>query len=359
MNVQILLKKRAMLAVVVVMLLLVLVACNPFGRNKTPAATATVPPPPTETPFPVLPTYTPTPVPPTATPVSEEGAQEAQPTLTPTTQPAEAAVGGEEGVEEGVPIAAPAKLMVQVTTVPEIDNVVQNGSFEEGFSEQGVAQGWTAFSNGDAGFAWADELQAVNVSHDAHAQLMQIHDPAKPDRFIGIYQTVDVVPGETYTLALHGLIRSSTAGDPKIPYGHRIQWAIDDEGKSNWWEMNGDWGQWTDPGWNDVALDAKNPAMNVYVQQVTPENAKLTLYVRGWTKWPIMASQAQFYLDGISLEGPVPGTGETRLVSTGGGDGEVGEGMPTTGGRGVWIPVAGLVLVLGFAVWEVRKVRVP
>ena len=38
------------------------------------------------------------------------------------------------------------------------------------------------------------------------------------------------------------------------------------------------------------------------------------------------------------------------------GDGTIDEEMPTTGGMGTWIPIAGVVLVLGFAVWEIRKV---
>jgi LPXTG-motif cell wall-anchored protein len=29
--------------------------------------------------------------------------------------------------------------------------------------------------------------------------------------------------------------------------------------------------------------------------------------------------------------------------------------MPTTGGSAVWIPIVGVILILGFAVWEIRK----
>jgi hypothetical protein len=234
-------------------------------------------------------------------------------------------------------------------------DVIQNGSFEDGFQESGVAQEWTSFDNGDAVYAWVDDSQAMHVSHDAHAQLMRIMGPSKPDRYVGIYQTVDVVAGEIYTLTLHGLIRSSTAEDHKVPYGHRLQWAIDYEGGTNWREMTQDWAEWTDPGWNDIGLKAKEPTMNAYVYQITPETDKLTLFIRGWTKWPIITSEAKFYVDGVSLQGLVPGE-ETvvKVASSGGGSGS--ESMPTTGGTAVWIPVVGVVFILGFAIWEIRKV---
>jgi hypothetical protein len=276
---------------------------------------------------------------PTSTPAEPE---ESTPTETPTPSKA---VGGDEEAE-------PKKVSYRVVRGPKIDNVIRNGSFEDGFQEQGLALEWSAFDNGSADYAWASDDSIWHVSHGSMAQYMRIRGPSQPDRFIGIYQTVDVVAGEVYTLALHGVVRSSTADDlHHTPYGHRVQWAIDYEGGANWSAMNADWGEWTDPGWNDVRLDEKKPVMNVYVKQITPTTDKLTLYIRGWTKWPIMNSEAQFYVDGVFLKGPVPGEEVVEEIPTGGGD-----GMPTTGGRGTWIPVLGAVFVLSFGLWELRKV---
>lgn len=348
-----LLRKNWYVALVALVLALALVACSPFGKTKGSTTAPTATPPPTETPLPVLPTYTPTQAAvaeaPTNTPASPAEA-EARPTLTPTPPaPAPAqAVGGAQPPPAATPVT------YKVTTVPTMGNVIKNGSFEDGFDEQGVALDWTPFSNGDAVFVWADELQPTYVSHDLHAQRMQIMGPGQPDRFIGIYQTVDVVAGETYTLALHGLIRSSTAKDDSGPFGHRMQWAIFEGVQTNWYEANQDWASWTDPGWNDVKLDAKNPAINAFVQQITPETDQITLYIRGWTKWPILGSEAMFYVDGVSLEGPIPGEETTIQVAPVQGS-VAAQSMPTTGGTGTWIPVAGAILVVGFAAWEIRK----
>jgi hypothetical protein len=239
----------------------------------------------------------------------------------------------------------------KVTRVPQVGNVIQNGSFEEGFSDDGIGKGWSTFDNGSAVYAWEEDLRPVHISHGQHAQVIRIMGPGQPDRFVGIYQTVDVIAGETYTLTLHGVIRSSTANRYQTPYGHRLQWAVDHQGRGYWPALD-PWADWTDTGWNDVELKEERPAMNAFTIPIVPETAKLTLFIRGWTKWPIISSEAKFYVDGITLEGPIPGTEETVPVDAGGGP---GEGMPTTGGAAIWVPVAGVLLVLGFAFWEARK----
>jgi hypothetical protein len=192
-------------------------------------------------------------------------------------------------------------------------------------------------------------LQAQHVSHGSSAQMIEISGAGNVDRYIGIYQTVEVIAGETYTLAMHGLIRSSTADDDKVPYGHRMQYGIDYSGGTNWAAVQ----EWTDPGWNEVTLDEDNPTINAYVLPITAESDKLTLFIRGWTKWPIQ-SLVQFYIDGVSLKGPIPGEEKVvKVASTGGGS---DEGMPTTGSAAIWVPIVGGVLLIGFALWEMRKV---
>ena len=294
--------------------------------------------------------YTPTRVvQPTATPTQVTTAESKE---EPTAEPTAKAPTKIEAEETKEPTAAP--VTYKVTRLPTMGDVVQNGSFEQGFGEDGVGTGWTSFDNGAAVYAWVDETDPWHVSHDDHAQLIQVMGPGESDRFVGIYQTVDVVAGETYTLTLHGLIRSSTAEKAESMYGHRVQWTIDYEGQTNWYAINQEWDKWTDSGWNDIKLDAAQPVMNAFVKTITAQSDKLTLYVRGWTKWPLINSEAKYYVDGITLQGPVPG-GETiiRVASSAGAEG--GQGMPTTGGSGIWIPIIGIVAVLGFASWEIRK----
>jgi hypothetical protein len=218
--------------------------------------------------------------------------------------------------------------------------VVRNSSFEEGFDDQGVAQEWIAFSSDDgAVFAWEPDSDPMHVSHGSHSQVMHIMGPGEPDTFVGIYQTIDVVPGATYTLALHGVIRSSLATEDNESLAFRIQYAIDETGGTDWKAVQ--WEDWADPGWNDVQQDAKWPPMDAHVVKFTPQGDQITLFVRGWSKWPFFRSEAKYYIDGVFIQGPLPP-----------------EGMPSTGGSVVWVPVAGLLAVVGLTIWEFRKRKI-
>jgi hypothetical protein len=285
----------------------------------TPTFTVTPTPQPT-----TVPTLTPTP------PLVETTPEEA-PTRE-TTEPTEEQPAGPTGATRPAP--EPAGRVVLST-----GNLVRNGSFEEGFGASGVAQGWTAFSS-DKGavFGWEPDSDPMHVSHGAHAQVMRIMGPGEPNTFVGIYQTMDVVPGETYTLTLHGVIRSSLASENDAPSAFRVQYAIDETGGTDWKAV--EWAEWIDPGWNDVQLDVKWPPLDDHVLQITPSTEKITLFVRGWSKWAFFQSEAKFFLDGIFVNGPVPA-----------------EGMPPTGGTVVWVPLVGLLVVVGLAIWELCRHR--
>lgn len=347
------------LAAVVLVFTLVLVACSPFGRRQqvvdAAAAEPTATSLPTQTPMPAVALATPTPTqaPQLATPTPTETATPLptpteEPTHTPTVEPEVEPVEAEGQGEAAV--AGVMSTAARAAPRPETGDLLTNGSFEEGFDEEGVALGWTPFSTSkaDAIYAWQDETDDAHVSHGEHAQLMRIMGPGKPDQFVGIYQTFEVVPGETYTLTMHGLIRSSLANERYDPLAFRYQWAVDDGGGTDWRAV--EWVDWTELGWNDVRLDAKNPTINAYVTQIAPQAGRVTLFIRGWSKWALFQSEAKFYLDGVFVRGPLP-------VATGAAP-ETGApaAMPVTGGSGNWwIPVAGAILVLGLAFWEVRK----
>lgn len=304
-------------------------ACQLFSGGSQPAELSTE----TPTSAPLLATFTPTPSPtpseptPTATPVVQPTS-----TLTPTL-----------AVTPAVP-SNPAASPPPASSGPEIGELIVNGSFEEGFGDGGVATGWTGFDNGQAVYAWLDDTWDPGVSHGEHAQLMKIMGPAASDRYVGIYQTVEVIPGETYTLTMHGIIRSSTADEGN--FGNRIQWGVDEQGGTDWQAVQ----EWVDPGWNEVPLDAESPTMNVYQTTIEPEGNHLTLFIRGWTKWPVIQSESWFNIDGVSLRGPIPGTEGAALPA----EGE--EEIPTTGGlSGGWVALLVLLALAGVLLWERRR----
>jgi LPXTG-motif cell wall-anchored protein len=332
--------------VLVTVLVLALVACSPFSRLRkadvTPTSEPTATSLPTQTPMPAVAAATPTPTRPTelATPtptltVTPLPTATEEPTSTPTAQ-----------VEQ----TAPVRGVTPAAAEPEIGDLILNGSFEEGFDQNGVAFKWTAFSTSKAGaaYAWQDETGTDHISTGEHAQLMRIMGPSKPNQFVGIYQTVEVVPGETYTVTMRGLIRSSLVDDTDNPFAFRYQWAADDGGRTNWTAVG--WENWAELSWNDVQLDAVNPTMNAYATRITPQTDKVTFFIRGWSKWASFQSEAKFYVDGISIEGPVPAAKDAQATPVSQAD------LPTTGGSTGWlVPIAGTILVLSLALWQVRK----
>ena len=211
-------------------------------------------------------------------------------------------------------------------------NLIRNGSFEEGFTN-GVANGWGSFSNGGhANYGWhADNWRPV-VWDGQWSQLIEINtggqEGVKPDRYAGIYQTVDVVPGTTYRLTLHGVVRSSEGSREASGWGYRLQWGIDYNGGSDWRALDPaawkelDWYEWPRlaPGYYETLST-----------DVTATSSKMTLFIRAWKKWGTVNQEGDFNVDGISLVALAPAAADQPAQ------------LPQTG-AGLAAPLAGILL---------------
>jgi hypothetical protein len=177
--------------------------------------------------------------------------------------------------------------------------VLTNGDFEGDFTGEGLGTGWGKFFNGDASFFWAPNAWPPVVANGTQSQGMTIADTPKPDRFIGIYQTVSVVAGASYRLEMSGLVRAVHANPGS--YDNRMQWGVDQTGGIDWTAVT----EWTDPGWDEQEMGV-DPTMGHYTKTITAQGNKLTLFIRGWVKWPKSGNRAEFYVDKVSLVGPKP-----------------------------------------------------
>ena len=305
---------------------LLILALAVSGCANFPPSRVTEPPPPTDTPLPppvVVPTSTlpPTPLPlptDTATPVVVVSLSTPEPTavIEPTDTPTL------ESILTSTPTPVPPP--PTATPIPQPTELLTNGDFEGGFGEDGVAIGWNKFSNGSAGFGWHDDMWDLVVWEGEHSQLLAIIDPAHNDRYVGIYQTVDVVPSQPYELTLHGLVRANT---PEEQYGHRLYWGVDYDGHTDWQAV----GNWVELPWDQQRRVAKAFTFNDYTTVITPTGQSLTLFIRGHSKWQ-RYSEADFNLDGLSLRGVPSGTEVT---------------MPVTGRTEInWVPIAALIVLL-------------
>lgn len=257
------------------------------------ATTTTVAQEPSPTPTLVIeeePTQEPTPtesIPPTATPT--------QPPPTPTTAP-----------------IAPVVEMVEVT---EIGQILKNGSFEQGFAENGVGLDWREFRTDAAAVNFSPESAKTFVESGDHAQRISIDKSYQPDQYGGIYQTVEVEAGKPYTLTLYGQIRSGFGSVESSSYGYRLQYALDESGGEDWRAISAT--NWIELPWPEQSLDIANPTFSEYSTMFTPEKDKVTLFIRAWNKWP-NGALGEYTLDNLSIVGPVPGRTQLIAKTTGG-----------------------------------------
>lgn len=310
----------------VVTLALAVSSCANF-----PPSRATETPLPTDTPLPPFePTSLPTPTlsPPTDTPTPVVVVSISTPSPTAESEPTDTPV------PEPTPTSTPTPLPptpLPPTPTPQPTELLTNGNFEGGFGEDGVAIGWSKFSNGNAGFGWEDDKWDPVVWEGEHSQLFFIIAPSHNDRYVGIYRTVDVVPDQPYELTLRGLVRANT---PDEEYGHRLYWDVDYDGGTDWQAVE----NWVELPWDQQSVMAEAFTFNEYTTIITPTGQSLTLFIRGHSKWP-RQSEANFNLDGLSLKG-IPGTevnAEDDAEAT----------MPVTGRSEInWVPIVALIVLL-------------
>ncbi len=261
-------------------------------------------------------------VPPTAKPTSKS-------TNTPTPQP---------------PTATPTSAVPSESddsnsngfSVSSIEDLLTNGDFEEGFDNQGVGLNWQSFKNDNVVVAFSGEASGPMVKSGSSAQRISLAGATEGNRYGGIYQQFKVVPNQTYTLDLHGQIRTGMGDIELSSYGYRMQYVIDYTGGNNWLNIPPE--NWVELPWDEQLIQSPEVKFLDYTTEITPTSNQLTLFVRAWNKWP-EPGLAEYTLDSLSLIGPSPSSMLATVagLETGAGSeteaGEelVDEGLPRTG----------------------------
>jgi hypothetical protein len=214
-----------------------------------------------------------------------------------------------------------------------MDELLENGSFEEGFDSSGVGEGWRSFRNDGAVIAFSPETAEIYIKDGDNAQRISVDNVQTPDRYAGIYQTVSVIPGEIYTLTLHGQIRSPFGDIQASSYGYRVQYAVADEGSEDWRDVPAE--DWVELPWDEQLMGSQTITYSRYVAPLTPSSEEITLFVRTWNKW-MAPGLTEYNLDSLSLIGPVrrqelitPTT--AAPLTSAGGDQLINEPLPITG----------------------------
>ncbi len=255
---------------------------------------------------------------PTNTPTPEATIE---PTTEPTTEPATPT----KALAEQPDLASDLNISTGGVEPGAIADQLKNGDFEAGFSDQGVALEWHSFKTDGAAVAFSGETPGPYVKSGAGAQRISIAEASQADRYAGIYQQLAVAPNQTYTLELHGQIRTGFADINLSSYGYRLQYAIDYTDGDNWQDIPAE--DWVELPWNEQLLHSPDVKFLDYTTEITPTSNQLTLFVRAWNKWAD-PGLAEYTLDSLSLTGSSP---VYAAATTETGEALIDQPLPTTG----------------------------
>ncbi|MDE3091318.1 MAG: hypothetical protein KGJ80_18280 [Chloroflexota bacterium] len=192
---------------------------------------------------------------------------------------------------------------------------LSNGSFEEGFAGNGVALNWIGFDNGGSAFYhFQDDTSPAFNSDGKHSQLVEVSTTAyyvtEPERYAGIYQTVSVVAGTTYTLTMHGMLRVLPDDPDMNNWSYIVQWGIDPSGGADWGSV-----AWKDVPWQNTYDWQKPGPLSDWTTTFTAPSNKITLFVRALKKFATPQRDLFVNADGISLVGQLPADSNPPKVS--------------------------------------------
>ena len=192
--------------------------------------------------------------------------------------------------------------------------MLDNGNFEAGFSYVAgcgmVGNGWGCFTNGGSvAYGFYDDQWAPVRADGAHSQLIEMNtmQPAasEANRYAGIYQTVNLVRGNSYQFKLSGLMREALKDgnkpDPNDdPFRYRVQWGYTPNGSADWTQVT----NWVELPWNKIDNRTSPTSLENYATSFVAPSDKVTIFIRLWKKWGTVYREIDFNIDAVSLWGP-------------------------------------------------------
>ncbi|GAB4450070.1 MAG: hypothetical protein Kow0031_32550 [Anaerolineae bacterium] len=262
--------------------------------------------------------------------------------------------GLEPGTRQTPPPPQPANLP---EIVPGANNKVYNGNFEYGFYqvpqlgfEPGDVgnipfywgwyksntfgkvtidnnQGYGIVCPDDVGAAAAFELRPADTVDDMFGPIpgvnpfqrpnnslsMHMQSTDQPDMPLGVYQTVNVVPGQDYRFSMSGTIQVQKGGttlqprDPEAPreaQNHTIEVYFDPSGGTDWQAIPLEKRHVVQFEEHELEFSGEDPALATvqdYETVVRARSDKLTIFITAWRKWANWRTSL-FVVDCVTLE---------------------------------------------------------
>jgi hypothetical protein len=275
--------------------------------------------------------------------------------------------------------------------------LIINGNFEDGFynvPELGfeppdsgwVPNDWNWFKNqayGKYNIYNNEGLGLIcpgdTIGRDSLSLHMQSTD--QQDARLGVYQTVNVVPGQDYRFSMQGFIQAQPGA-----VGHNVELVFDQNGGTDWQAIPHE--QWTLLPWREQELEFESEGsddpdlarVETYATTVKARSNKLTVFISAWRWWPNWRTTI-FSFDCLSLTplssaGVPPAQAVSAAASAGGAQAASQVGAASAPASTVAFPNAGGILetkenalllgivsaglisgLVGAGVWNIRRQR--
>lgn len=237
--------------------------------------------------------------------IQEETPAEAteEPAVETTTEPADTPAPTPTPGSTAPSSAGTTTIVTTVVATYEVgppENVLENGGFEQGFQENGVAIGWEPFKSDNILVVYSGEGVGPYTRSGSQAQRITTYQASQGDQYTGIYQQIEVAPNEPYELTLHGQIRTGFGDVNQSSFGYRMQYAIAGGAIRNWRVIPAE--SWVELPWDEQLLNSPGAEFMEYTTEIVPTTDQITLFIRTWNKWAD-PGEAHFTLDDLSLVG--------------------------------------------------------
>ena len=189
-------------------------------------------------------------------------------------------------------------LVLAMGVTADTPKLITNGDFESTFQD-GVAAHWQVGNSGqDASYEYTP---GEYVAEGAQSQTLIIHTLAvggsQRDLYSWLAQPVRLDPTLTYRLSLQALVQSSEGDELASGYNYRLQVGVGTHGLLFPWDVD-EWIELPCPEW---PLTDK-PSFARYEITFKPANARSSIFIRAWKKFPTIGQRGIFTIDDVRLE---------------------------------------------------------
>jgi LysM repeat protein len=189
--------------------------------------------------------------------------------------------------------------------------LLKNGNFESGFRNVPgcgmVGNHWGCFTNGGTvDYGFYDDQWAPVVKDGKSSQLIEMNTmqyaASEPNRYAGIYQTVNLAKGAPYTLKVSGGMRERNPDPKDDAYRYRVEWGYTPDGSTKWANVT----NWVELPWDKIDERTSPTGLLNFSTTFQAPSSKATIFIRVWKKWGSPYKELDVNLDAISLVGKGP-----------------------------------------------------